>query len=133
MIKVYALNMNEKEAEAILSKSASEEVLKKFEAYKNKTEKAPFNPETFQYYTLVAEVYTNDMKAAFERASNFHFQKKKPKMKRFVWNNVDTGDILETENGKRYRIEPYFNKTSTEIEQMFFADPITPLVDYQPI
>ena len=133
MIKVYALNMNEKEADAIWNKTASEEVLKKFKAYKQKTENAPFNPENFQYYTLIAEVYTNDMKAAFERVTNFHLQKKKPKMKRFVWNRVDTGDILETEDGKRYRIEPFFNKTFEEIDEMFFADPYTPLVDYQPI
>ena len=98
MIKVFQIQLTNEEVDIINSDG---EYTPKIKAFFSRVFDSNFNASNFQYYTHVANVATDDMEEAF-RAMNLwddaaEVQKLGP------CSSMSVGDILEIENGQRYR------------------------------
>jgi hypothetical protein len=96
MIKVYQIQLTDSDIDLINSGESNE----KTKAYFNREFARTFNPESFQYYTHVATVDTNDMEKAFEYMNLWNSDKVQ-KITRAV-SSMSVGDILEY-NGTKFR------------------------------
>jgi len=97
MIKVYQIQLSDAEVDAI----NRDEMFPKAKAFFDRSFDRLFKAENFQFYTHVANVHTNDMEVAFKEMN--------------LWLDVNmvepfgncssmsVGDILELEDGSRYR------------------------------
>jgi len=98
MIKVYQIQLTDAEIAAINNGETSDRI----QAYFDRSFERTFKAENFQYYTHVATVDTNDMEEAF-KAMNlwdgewFKVEKLAP------CSSMSVGDILEMEDGSKYR------------------------------
>lgn len=97
MIKVFQIQLTDAEVDAI----NRDESFPKAKAFFDRSLDSRFKAENFQYYTHVANVDTDNMDEAF-RAMNLwddaaEVQKLGP------CSSMSVGDILEIENGQRYR------------------------------
>ena len=98
MIKVYQIRLTDAEVDIVNSNG---EYTPKLKAFFGRSLDSKFKTENVEYYTHVANVDTDDMEEAF-RAMNLwdngaEVQKLGP------CNSMSVGDILEIENGQRYR------------------------------
>jgi hypothetical protein len=101
MIKVYQIQLTDAEVDAI----NRDETFPKAKAFFDRSFEATFKAENFQYYTHVANVYTNDMEIAFREMN--------------LWEDVNmveplgscssmsVGDILELEDGSLHRVASF--------------------------
>lgn len=98
MIKVYQIRLTNEEVDAI----NRDETFPKAKAFFDREFTRTFDAANFQYYTHVANVATDDMEEAF-RAMN-HWYDAAEVEKVATWcTSMSVGDILELENGERYR------------------------------
>ncbi len=111
MIKVYQIQLTDAEIAAINRGEESE----KSKAYFARSFERTFKPEMFEHYTHVANVFTNDMETAFNAMN--------------VWDveamidclgpcsSMSVGDILELEDGSKYRCDSFgFKRLENYIE-----------------
>lgn len=99
MIKVFQIQLTNEEVDIINSDG---EYTPKIKAFFGREFISTFDAANFQYYTHVANVDTNDMEEAFKAMNLWddavEVQKIAP------WSSsMSVGDILELENGERYR------------------------------
>ena len=99
MIKVFQIQLTNEEVDIINSDG---EYTPKIKAFFGREFISTFDAAIFQYYTHVANVDTNDMEEAFKAMNLWddaaEVQKVAP------WSSsMSVGDILELENGERYR------------------------------
>ena len=98
MIKVYQIQLTNEEVDIVNSNG---EYTPRLKAFFNRSFDSKFEAENFQYYNHVANVHTDDMDDAF-RAMNLWEQPEQ--VDRFgPCSSMSVGDILELENGDRYR------------------------------
>ena len=97
MIKVYQIQLTNAEADSM----NRGEVTEKSQAYFSRMFDGKFKPEIFEHYTHVANVASNDMEEAFELMNLWNDQTKVEKLGRC--SSMSVGDIVEMENGSRYR------------------------------
>lgn len=98
MIKVYQIQLTEAEVDA-LNRGENND---KFKAYFSRMFDGTFKPEIFEHYTHVANVDVEDMEEAFTAmnlwdATEYRIEKLGP------CSSMSVGDILELEDGSRYR------------------------------
>lgn len=97
MIKVYQIQLTDAEADAINRGEQTE----KSKAYFSRMFDGDLKPEIFQFYTHVANVDTDDMEEAFRAMNLWDDEVVVQKLTRC--SSMSVGDILELENGQRYR------------------------------
>jgi hypothetical protein len=97
MIKVYQIQLTDAEFWMINSGETSP----KIKAYFDRSFDSMFKAENFQYYTRVADVYTNDMEDAFRLMNLWEQPELVVKLGRC--SSMSVGDIVEMDNGERYR------------------------------
>jgi hypothetical protein len=97
MIKVYQIRLTDAQVDAINRGEESE--LSK--AYFSRSFDRHFDPQNFQFYTHVANVDTNDMEEAFELMNLWEKEYMIERLGRC--SSMSVGDILEMEDGTRYR------------------------------
>ena len=97
MIKVYQIQLTNAEADSM----NRGEVTEKSQAYFSRMFDGKFKPEIFEHYTHVANIASNDMEEAFELMNLWNDQTKVEKLGRC--SSMSVGDIVEMENGSRYR------------------------------
>jgi len=98
MIKVYQIQLTDLEI-TVANEGASTPKLK---AYFDRSFDTMFKAENFQYYTHVANVYTDDMEYAFE-LMNLWEGSDNIVEKLGRCSSMSVGDILEMEDGSKYR------------------------------
>lgn len=98
MIKVYQIQLTNAEVDAI----NRDESFPKAKAFFDRSFDRTFNADNFQYYTHVANVYTNDMEEAF-RAMNLWDDHEGLVKTLGVCSSMSVGDILEMEDGTKFR------------------------------
>lgn len=99
MIKVYQIQLTNEEVDIINSDG---EYTPKIKAFFGREFTRTFDAANFQYYTHVANVATDEMEEAF-RAMNL-WDDAAEVQKVATWcTSMSVGDILELENGERYR------------------------------
>jgi hypothetical protein len=98
MIKVYQIRLTDAEVDAI----NRDESFPKATAFFSRSFDAKFKAENFQYYTHVANVDSNDMEEAF-RAMNLWDDTDGLVKKIGPCSSMSVGDILELEDGSKYR------------------------------
>ncbi len=96
MIKVYQIQLTDAEVDAI----NRDETFPKAKAFFDRSFEATFKAENFQYYTHVANVYTESMEEAF-RSMNL-WDEGAEVQKLGPCSSMSVGDILEY-NGQLYR------------------------------
>lgn len=97
MIKVYQIHITDEEI-AIINRG---EFTPRTNAYFDRHIDTMFKAENFQYYTRVADVYTNDIEYAFRLMNLWDQPDLVVKIGRC--SSMSVGDIVEMDNGKRYR------------------------------
>jgi hypothetical protein len=97
MIKVYQIQLTDAEFKAI----NSGEITTRTKAYFDRSLDTMFKAENFQYYTHVANVSTDDMEYAFKLMNLWERPELIYKFERC--SSMSVGDILELNNGDRYR------------------------------
>ena len=97
MIKVYQIQLTDEEIAAINRGEENEKSV----AYFARSFERTFKAEYFQFYTHVANLETDDMEEAFELMNLWEYESKIEKLGRC--SSMSVGDILEMEDGKRYR------------------------------
>ncbi len=98
MIKVYQIQLTDAEADAINRGEQTE----KSKAYFSRMFDGDLKPEIFQFYTHVANVYTDDMEEAFKLMNLWEDRTKVGTWGRC--SSMSVGDILELEDGSRRRV-----------------------------
>jgi hypothetical protein len=98
MIKVYQIQLTDLEITIANSGSTSP----RLKAYFDRSFDSTFKAENFQYYTHVANVFTDDMEYAFE-LMNLWDGSDNIVEKLGRCSSMSVGDILELEDGSRYR------------------------------
>ena len=98
MIKVYQIRLTNEEVDAI----NRDETFPKAKAFFDRSFDRTFKAENFQYYTHVANVDTNDMEEAF-KAMNLWDDAAEVQKVATRCSSMSVGDILELEDGSRYR------------------------------
>lgn len=98
MIKVYQIQLTEAEVDALNRGEEND----KFKAYFSKMFEDTFKPEIFEHYTHVANVDVEDMEEAFT-AMNLWDEAEYRIEKLGPCSSMSVGDILELEDGSRYR------------------------------
>jgi hypothetical protein len=101
MIKVYQIQLTDAEIDMVNNGETSDRI----KAYFDRSwPMSTFKAENFQYYTHVANVDTNDMEIAFEAMNlweeSIYFE---DVFKLGRCTSMSVGDILELEDGSRYR------------------------------
>lgn len=99
MIKVYQIQLTDAEINAINRGEESE----KSKAYFARSFERTFKPEMFEHYTHVANVFTNDMETAFHEMNLWEDVNMVETFADRNCSSMSVGDILEMEDGKRYR------------------------------
>jgi len=99
MIKVYQIQLTDAEVDAI---NRGEET-KKSKAYFARSFDRTFSAEMFEHYTHVANVYIDEMEEAF-RLMNLWEGSDNIVEKLGPCSSMSVGDILELEDGSRYRV-----------------------------
>jgi hypothetical protein len=97
MIKVYQIQLSNAEVDAI---NRGEQSLKS-KAYFGRLFHRTFKPEYFVYYDHVASVDADNMETAFRLMNLWEDESKIQKHARC--SSMSVGDILELEDGSRYR------------------------------
>jgi hypothetical protein len=97
MIKVYQIQLTDAEFWMIDSGETSP----KIKAYFDRSFASMFKAENFQYYTHVANVSTDDMEYAFKLMNLWERPELIYKFERC--SSMSVGDIVEMDNGERYR------------------------------
>ncbi len=97
MIKVYQIQLTNKEIDLVNRGESTPRT----KAYLDRSFSRHWKSENFQYYTHVANVNTNDMEASFTAMNLWEEASKVEKLGRC--SSMSVGDILEMEDGKRYR------------------------------
>ena len=98
MIKVYQIQLTDAEIAAVNNGETSDRI----KAYFDRSFDRTFKAENFQYYNHVANVFTDDMEAAFALMNlwnddtMYEFMVYRP-------SSMSVGDILELEDGRRFR------------------------------
>ena len=98
MIKVYQIQLTNEEADAFNRGEQTE----KTKAYLSRMFDGTLKPEIFEYYDHVANVYTDDREDAF-RLMNLWEGSDNIVEKLGRCSSMSVGDIVEMENGTRYR------------------------------
>ena len=98
MIKVYQFQLTDAEVDAINRGEETE----KSKAYFGRSVDRTFKAENFQYYTHVANVFTDDMEYDFE-LMNLWDGSDNIVEKLGRCSSMSVGDILEMEDGSKYR------------------------------
>jgi hypothetical protein len=98
MIKVYQIQLTDLEI-SVANEGGS---TPKLEAYFDRSFDSTFKAENFQYYTHVANVFSNDMEYAFE-LMNLWEGSDNIVEKLGRCSSMSVGDILEMEDGSMYR------------------------------
>jgi len=101
MIKVYQIQLTDAEVDAI---NRGEET-KKSKAYFARSFDRTFSAEMFEYYTHVANVDTTDMEDAFREMNLWEDESKIERLG--PCSSMSVGDILELEDGSRYRCSSF--------------------------
>lgn len=98
MIKVYQIQLTDEEIAIINSDG---DYTPRIQAFFDRSFESTFKAEYFQYYTHVANVYTNDMEVAFKEMNLWE----EVNMVETFGNcsSMSVGDILEMEDGSMYR------------------------------
>ena len=101
MIKVYQIQLTDAEIAAVNNGETSDRI----KAYFDRSwPMSPFKAENFQYYTHVANVDTDNMENAFEAMNlweeSIYFE---DIFKLAPCSSMSVGDILELEDGSKYR------------------------------
>lgn len=111
MIKVYQIQLSDLEI-TIANEGGS---TPKLEAYFERGFDGSLSVENFQYYTHVANVDTNDMEEAFEAMNLWEDESKVEKLG--PCSSMSVGDILEMEDGSKYRCASFgFKRLEDYIE-----------------
>mgnify|MGYP003639290760 CR=1 FL=1 len=99
MIKVYQIQLTDAEIDI----ANREESTPRIKAFFNKSFDSTFKAENFQYYDHVAnvDVAANDVEEAFRLMNLWDDKSKVEKFGRC--SSMSVGDILETEDGSKYR------------------------------
>ena len=98
MIKVYQIRLTDAEVDAI----NRDEIFPKQQAFFDRSLDSRFKPEYFEHYTHVANVPTNEMEEAF-MAMNLWEESGIEVERLGPCSSMSVGDILELEDGSRYR------------------------------
>ena len=99
MIKVYQIQLTDAEVDAI----NRDESFPKAKAFFDRSFDRLFKAENFEYYTHVANVFTDDREDAF-RLMNLWESSDSDLVEKFGrCSSMSVGDIVEMENGSRYR------------------------------
>jgi len=96
MIKVYQIQLTDAEIAAVNNGETSDRI----QAYFDRSFERTFKAENFQYYTHVATVDTNDMEEAFKA---MNIMSDIPVSCYDRCSSMSVGDILEMEDGSKYR------------------------------
>lgn len=101
MIKVYQIQLTDAEIAAVNNGETSDRI----QAYFDRSFERTFKAENFQYYTHVANVATNDMDEAFRAMNLWDGMDGMEDMveKSGPCSSMSVGDILEMEDGSKYR------------------------------
>ncbi len=99
MIKVYQIQLTNEEVDII---NTDGEWTPRIKAFFGRNIDSKFEAENFQYYNHVANVATNDMDEAF-RAMNLWDGMEDMVEKFGPCSSMSVGDILEMEDGSKYR------------------------------
>jgi hypothetical protein len=97
MIKVYQIQLTDAEIAAVNNGETSDRI----KAYFDRSFERTFKSENFQYYDHVANVDTNDMEEAFAAMNLWNDESKVQRLG--PCSSMSVGDILEMEDGSRYR------------------------------
>lgn len=97
MIKVYQIQLTDSEATTFNAGGTSP----KLKAYFDRSFDSKFQAEYFQYYSHVANVFSDDMEYAFELMNLWNDPSKVEKFG--CCSSMSVGDILVTEDGSMYR------------------------------
>jgi hypothetical protein len=97
MIKVYQIQLTDAEIAAINNGETSDRI----QAYFDRSFERTFKAENFQYYTHVANVAGLDMEKAFELMNLWNDESKVQRLG--PCSSMSVGDILEMEDGSKYR------------------------------
>jgi hypothetical protein len=104
MIKVYQIQLTDAEITAVNNGETSDRI----KAYFDRSFERTFKAENFQYYTHVANVDTDNMENAFEAMNlweeSIYFE---DIFKLAPCSSMSVGDILELEDGSKYRCASY--------------------------
>lgn len=109
MIKVYQIQLTDEEI-ASANRGDGAYTHPKIKAYFDRSFDRTFNAENFQYYTHVANVQVDSMDAAFRAMNLWEEDENFFKIDRVVdvrCSSMSVGDILELENGQRYRVASF--------------------------
>ena len=98
MIKVYQIQLTDAEVDAI----NNNEMFPKAKAFFDRSFDSTFKAENLEFYTHVANVDTNDMEEAF-KAMNLWDEGAKVEKVTDWCSSMSVGDVLELEDGTRYR------------------------------
>ena len=101
MIKVYQIQLTDQEITVV---NSGGDYTPRIKAYFDRSFESSFKAENFQYYTHVANVDTNEMENAFEAMNLWEesiFFEDIFKLGRC--SSMSVGDILEMEDGSKYR------------------------------
>ena len=97
MIKVYQFQLTDAEINAINGGVENE----RSKAYFARSFDRTFKAEYFEHYTHVATLNTSDMEEAFDLMNRW--ERNELVEKHMRCSSMSVGDILEMEDGKRYR------------------------------
>jgi hypothetical protein len=100
MIKVYQIQLTDAEVDAL----NRGEQFEKGKAYFSRMFDGTFKPEIFEHYTHVANVYTDDMEVAFREMNLWEDVNMVETFTDRNCSSMSVGDILELEDGSRYRV-----------------------------
>jgi len=101
MIKVYQIQLTDQEIDVV---NGGGDYTPRIKAYFDRSFESSFKAENFQHYTHVANVDTNEMENAFEAMNLWEesiFFEDIFKLGRC--SSMSVGDILEMEDGSKYR------------------------------
>jgi len=106
MIKVYQIQLTDAEVAELNSKGwGGLEADTRLAAYRDRGLK--FKSKYFQFYDHVANVYTDDMEEAFALMNLWNDENKVETFYDRSCSSMSVGDILETEDGQRYRCSSF--------------------------
>jgi hypothetical protein len=99
MIKVYQIQLTDAEIAAVNNGETSDRI----QAYFDRSFERTFKAENFKYYTHVANVFTDDREDAFRLMNLWESSDSDLVEKLERCSSMSVGDIVEMENGARYR------------------------------
>lgn len=105
MIKVYQIQLSDAEINIINSDRGDRnyDAYPRIDAYFSRSFDSAFKAENFQYYTHVANVATHDREDAFRLMNLWESSDSDLVEKLGRCSSMSVGDIVEMENGSRYR------------------------------